>query len=407
MKRTLVATLVLSILSANVAVAQLSPGTTAPEIDAEEWLNTDEPLELRDLRGMMVVLYFWVSFHEGGKHRIGTLNALDTNPQFGRAQGCVVIGLTSGDKVGAEVLMDSEKVFFPVGVGSKTADAYRISVFPSVAIIDPKGKIVYVGGLPNNINGLVGHVRGVFNKTPPTRTHPEKAAETRAHLESARTAIRARKYRKAFTESRAAFETALRGDTLKTQCQEMLDLIDAIGADQLAGVDGLVDGRKFGDAVALLRSVSGDFRGLDSGKAARERLAALKKQHSEIAGLLEGQENESEARSTMFAAQRTLRKRKFGEAFIAFEKISKDYGGTETAAAAIRICERMTANAQVGQAVKEYKAKLECGPLLSQARNYIRARRYGKAKEILREVIRKHPDTTYEEKAMNELKKLP
>lgn len=407
MKRTLVATLVLSILSANVALAQLSPGVAAPEIDAEEWLNTDEALRLRDLRGMMVVLYFWVSFHEGGKHRIGTMNALDTNPQFGRAQGCVVIGLTSGDKAGAEDLMSSEKVFFPVGVGSKTADEYRVRVFPSVAIIDPKGKIVYVGGLPNNINGLVGHVRGVYDKTPPTRTHPQMALKTREHLENARKAIRAEKYREAFTEARAAFETALRGDTLKTLCQEMLDLIDAIGADQLAGVDPLVDGRKFGEAVALLRSVSVDFRGLDSGKAARERLAALQKQHSEIAGLVKGQANEAEARSTMFSAQQTLRKRRYGEAFVAFEKISKDYGGTETAQAAIRIRERMTAHPQIGQAVKEYQAKLECGPLLSRARNYIRARRYTKAKELLRQIIRKHPDTSYEERAMDELKKLP
>ncbi len=53
-----------------VARADLKPGTYAPDIEAKDWANTDgEPISLAECRGMVVVLFFWVSVARGAAKR--------------------------------------------------------------------------------------------------------------------------------------------------------------------------------------------------------------------------------------------------------------------------------------------------------------------------------------------------
>ncbi len=406
MKRIGILAICCAILAAQTVSAQIRVGGDAPEIEADTWLNIDTPISLSDLEGMVVVLYFWVSFHEGGERMIGLVNAIENNATLGRARGVAVIGLTEADTKQVQPMLDSEKVFFPVGVASETHKKYRVSRFPWVVIVDAKGKVAY-SGVATKGQEVINKVRETLAKTPPTRTHPLEAPKVHKELEAARESLRASSYRAAFRHARDAFETAVTGDPLKTQCEEMIELLEAIGADRLADVDQMVERKNFEKMVETLQSVGREFKGMDVSRLARRRLVQLGKEHKQVAALLKGGEKENEARAKLFTAQQLLHDLKLGEAYAAMRQVAKDFADTETAAASKRIMSRMEANKPVMALVRDQLAARDCKGWLAQARSLSRTRSGRlKAKRLYRQIISTYPDTTYADEATKALAKL-
>jgi hypothetical protein len=133
-------------------------------------------------------------------------------------------------------------VRFPVGTESKSYEEYEITAFPRVIVIDPKGKVAWTGWPTGNEGtSLIEEIRRVIAEEPPTRTHPAEATEARRNLTQARQALRDSDFRKASRSADRAFDHALRGDQLKTDCQDMVDLVESLGGPGL---------RARGDAAA-------------------------------------------------------------------------------------------------------------------------------------------------------------
>lgn len=406
MKRAGVLAVCCVVLASHAATAQTRAGADAPEIEAKDWLNIDDPISLSDLNGMVVVLYFWVSFHDGGERMIGLVNAIENNRSLGRQRGVAVLGLTEADAKQIQSTLDSEKVFFPIGVGSETYKKYRITRFPWVVIVDPKGKVAY-SGVATKGDELVKKVREALHKTPPTKTHPLEVPKVHKELTAARQGLQERSYRTAFRHARTAFETAITGDPLKTRCEDMLDLIEAIGRDQFADVDELVEKKDFEKAVTILRTVNRQFKGMDVSRSARRLLEQLSKEHSKVAELMKGEEKENEAQAKLFTAQQLLKERKVGEAYDSMQQVVKEFADTDSAQAAKRIMARMKEHKPLMSMVRDHLAARDCKAWLSEARSYIRNRRSKtKARQLLRQIISKYPDTTYADEATAELAKL-
>ncbi len=91
MRLAVIAALCVSVLFAGVAQAQVKKGDYAKDIEAKEWANTDEPISLHELRGMTVVVFFWVSWHPGGEYIAPLMNIL--NSKIGKSRGVYVLGL--------------------------------------------------------------------------------------------------------------------------------------------------------------------------------------------------------------------------------------------------------------------------------------------------------------------------
>jgi len=394
------------LLVVGVARADLSVGTYAPDVEGKEWLYTEEPISLSDLRGMVVVLFFWVSFHAGGENVMETMNVVGTNPNIGRGAGVYVIGVTDADRARVEETLEKEKFFFPVALESKSAEDYRVESFPRVVLIDPDGKVAWTGW-PGNANALVTEVQKLLANNPPRKTHPEEAVQARKALGDARDAIRAEKYHDAFEAARDAYEHALRGDPLKSRCQDMLDLVEAIGKDEVASVDKLMADKQYAEVVRTLRLVARQFRGLDISKTAKERLEALKKQHTQIADILRSQQSEAEARGLLVRAREDILGRRFGPGYSKLETILTDYASTEVAVDARDVKRRMEENATVMAEVRDFKAARECNSLMAQARSYVQLGRSDEAKRIYRQIIEKHPNTSFADQAARELVTLP
>jgi tetratricopeptide (TPR) repeat protein len=384
-------------------------GSYAPDIEAKDWLNTDgQPLSLVECRGMTVVLFCWVSGQAGSESIIPLMTQINSSAS-GRAAGVFLIGVTDSERKRAAEMAQKEKAFFPIALeAKKTFDDYEVTSFPRVVIIDAAGKIAWAGWPSASGGGtLVEEIRKVQSETPPTRTHPEEAARTLAYLKQARQALRQDKYREAHLAATSAFGHALRGDTLKSRCQDMLDLVAALGRDKLAQAERNLAEKKYEDAVGLLLELRREFRGVDVARVAQKRLAALQKKRTEIAQIIQRQENAGQAESLLATALEQVRNRKFGSAYTKLEQITEDYSSTKTAAKARTLLERMQKDARIMAYVRDAQAARPCRTLLSQGEAYERTGQTSKARELYREILEKYPDTTYADEAAQRLARLP
>jgi tetratricopeptide (TPR) repeat protein len=409
MRWVIVAGLCLASWGTGVARADLKPGTYAPDLEAKEWMNTNgEPLSLTEYRGMIVVLFFWVSWHEGGE-AIMPLMTLVNGSRFGRSAGVFVIGVTDADCKRVEDMLKKEKVFFPVALEAKrTFDDYDIQSYPRVVIIDPRGKVTWTGW-PGKEGGssLVEEIGKAAADTPPTKTHPEDAAKAESYLKQARQALLREKYREAFDAASSAFDAALRGDPLKSRCQDLLDLVEALGRDKLAQAERALSERRFDEAVELLVELRREFRGVEVAASARKKLEALEKKTPEVSRILRQQEDAGVAEAMLADALEKIRARRFGLAFDKLEEIVNEYGSTSAVERARTLLDRLRANDAVMGYVRDHKASRACRNLLFQAGAYERTGRTTQARELYREIMDKYPDTIYAEEAARRLAQLP
>jgi peroxiredoxin len=409
MKAAIAAAIVVALMCGSLVYADLEKGAWAPDLEAKEWYNSDEPVSLNQLRGMTVVLFFWVSFHEGGEQVIPLMNLL--NSRLGRTRGVYIIGVTDGDRTRVEAMLKKQKVFFPVALeAKKTIDEYKITSFPHTVVIDPSGKVAWAGWPGGQgEDELAKLTLGLLADNPPIKTHPLEAKIAEEKLREARQALRDGDYREAFVAAITADEHALAGDELKIRCQDMLDLVEAVGRDRLAQAERAAVDRRFEDAVTLLADLRRDFRGMDVARAASRKLEALKKKYPEVARHLEKENELSKAEALLAKALDDLRAspRRIGPAFEKLEEIVGDYAGTATAAKAQTVLDRIKKNDGMMDYVRDHKASKDCEAWLSQARVHENTRQYAKARELYQRILKEYFDTIYADQAAQRLAQLP
>ncbi|HEV3255262.1 MAG TPA: redoxin domain-containing protein [Gemmataceae bacterium] len=120
----------------------------APEItDADDWINT-KPLELKDLRGRVVVLHFWT---------FGCINCIHNYPCYRdwhkkySGKGVTVIGIhtpeTRAETVVARVRqkVKAHRLTYAIAVdgAAKIWNAWGNSFWPTTYLIDKKGYVRY------------------------------------------------------------------------------------------------------------------------------------------------------------------------------------------------------------------------------------------------------------------------
>jgi len=112
------------------------------------WLNTDRPLSLDDLKGHVIVLDFWTYCCINCMHTLPDLEWIEKK-YHGRP--VVVIGVHSAkfnNEQEAENIREAigrYEISHPVIVdrGMTIWQSYSVSGWPTIAVIDPKGNVVY------------------------------------------------------------------------------------------------------------------------------------------------------------------------------------------------------------------------------------------------------------------------
>jgi thiol-disulfide isomerase/thioredoxin len=125
----------------------------APAWANTSWLNADRPLALKDLRGRVVLLNFWVFTCYNCTNTVPSL--VDFDRKY-RDQGLTLIGIHTPefppyagehDKANVERALRKYHIEYPNAQDndSRTWDLYGIRYWPSFVLIDKKGAIRYEG----------------------------------------------------------------------------------------------------------------------------------------------------------------------------------------------------------------------------------------------------------------------
>jgi len=112
-----------------------------------EWLNTDRPLRLADLRGKFVLLDFWTYCCINCMHILPELKKLENE----YPKHLVVIGVhsakfqTEKDKQNIREAIERYEIDHPVVVDSqlKAWRRFGVRAWPTVLLIDPEGRVIW------------------------------------------------------------------------------------------------------------------------------------------------------------------------------------------------------------------------------------------------------------------------
>ncbi len=123
--------------------------TKAPEFPENfDWINTDDPLTFEKMRGQIVVLDFWTYCCINCMHTLPTLAELEEKY---KDKPVVFIGVHSGkffseqETKNVKQAVSRYEIKHPVVVDKKMEiwNRFKVSGWPTIAIIDPNGIIVY------------------------------------------------------------------------------------------------------------------------------------------------------------------------------------------------------------------------------------------------------------------------
>lgn len=159
----------------------------APEIKSLNWINSDVPLRLADLRGSVVLLEFWT---------FDCINCIHTLPhveqwyQDYRDQGLVVLGIHypelryERDLQNVRAATQRLNVTYPVGIDNDGAtwNAYNQRYWPTIYLIDKQGQIRYLRIGEGNYEATEAAIQALLAETPASAPSTAEPAMALAYL---------------------------------------------------------------------------------------------------------------------------------------------------------------------------------------------------------------------------------
>ena len=390
---------------------EIDVGDYAPSIEAKEWINVageKEVPSLTELRGLVVCVFFWVSWHEGGETFLPYVNILQNSGSAWGPGGIYVIGVTDASRSVTEPLVRAAMVQFPVAVESESAkEDYDIPSGFGFVVIDPEGKVAFRSTGNGDLNGMMNTVDRLRTENPPWRTHPHESQQIYRLIDRSREAILRAEFPPATENVKEVLQRAVLGDRIMSEAFELIDLMDLLGYDHLSAFPVAYEQERFNDAVQLLRHVMIRYEGLDCGYDAKEQLTQLKEKDEEIKVAASRFLDEDAAARILLDARDLLKGHRYLQSFELLRQLTTEYPETEAAEYAEAMLSRMRANPRMANILRDRKAETECRSALARARSLIRLRRFDEAERILRRILDEHAGTSWAEQAKQDLINMP
>ena len=137
-----VVVLLLTFLVCVTAGAKSSASRTAPEITVRQWM-TDNPPDVKNLQGRVYVVDFWATWCHSCVEGMEDLNKI--NKKYSD-RGLIFLSLCQ-DKSPETIsqMIDEKNINFHVAIDHGTADWYEVKYYPTVAVVNHEGRILWQG----------------------------------------------------------------------------------------------------------------------------------------------------------------------------------------------------------------------------------------------------------------------
>ena len=134
--------LIVTVALAPAAFAKKSSTRKAPEINITKWM-TDAPPDVNSLDGRVYVVDFWATWCHSCVRGIKDLNEI--NKKY-KDQGLVFLSLCQ-DRSEKKInkLIHEKNINFHLAIDNGTADWYQVRYYPTVAVVNHKGNIIFQG----------------------------------------------------------------------------------------------------------------------------------------------------------------------------------------------------------------------------------------------------------------------
>lgn len=130
------------VLMGEICFAQNLVGQDAPPLVIRQWI-TENPPDITNLSGRVYVLEFWATWCTPCKENIPHL--IEFNKKY-KESGVVLIALSQDKSVDlVSRFVQDRKISYPVAIDNGTVDRYGINAYPTIVVVNHKGKVIWNG----------------------------------------------------------------------------------------------------------------------------------------------------------------------------------------------------------------------------------------------------------------------
>ena len=259
-------------------------------------------------------------------------------------KGVHIIGLSDEEDEKVGPFIKADKTPYYIASRSNSAKAYEIKGYPTFFVVNPAGKITYIG---HDVKAAEKAVDKCLKETPPKSNEElekEKAAEAVTALKDA---------------------------------------------------DRLYKDKELSEALDAYEAIVADYPQSPEAKKAKELAAKIK---VELA--------ESEAAEALTSADRLVDDKKYPQAMKAYEAIIEEHDGTVAAGTAKIKLKQLRTDKTIGKEIREAEAAKKCKGWLQMARGMVKNGKPDAARKYYEKIIEQFGDTSFAETAREEMSKL-
>jgi thiol-disulfide isomerase/thioredoxin len=143
MKQIPAISVVLLTICANFVLADAPAGSDAPDLTIDKWVSTNHP-DIQNLKGKPTFLEFWATWCKPCIKNIPHLN--DLYQRYSK-KGLRFVALCQNNMQPNKMkeFIDNNNITYPVALDNGSADWYCIRAYPTIVLINSKGKITWRG----------------------------------------------------------------------------------------------------------------------------------------------------------------------------------------------------------------------------------------------------------------------
>ena len=373
-------------------------GERAPEIEAASWANYEGDVALSKFKERIIVLFFFRTDDSTSvDEAIPLLNRM--HGSLGRG-GVVFIGLTPEKKSKAESTVNGKEVQFIVGYEAKVMDAYGVSSFPQIYLIDTAGKLV---DRFHPLDDLEDRIRTQMRKTPPAGADP---AALNNSLRKAQKALRQKKYGVAHHLATGVRDLADEESSPGRTAKRLIEEIEEAAEKWLDDAKRSAKAEDYEIACKIVAELCVFFRGSDVADDAEAERGRLRGNRDSKLIMAKAMDNAKGELLLLDAVDHEASKR-YLDALKVYREVVSEYEDTEAAKTADEAMDRITSDPQAQRAIKAMWDEEQADRWFNIGNRFAKIDMYDKAREYYNLVLDSYPQSRAAPKAKARLKKLP